>query len=333
MEVLPTMTSSTNSKYLNIKQAIISKLGDDYIDATNVNNNTYELRFNCPFCRENGDTHNDHKMYIRYDKLKPGVFWCHRCESKGRVALNDLIISGSVTDAYDLLNKYLSSDIVNDEEESEYYIIPKTKPSNNSMPYEYLKSRGITDEDIEYYNIRVGELDNKQFYGRIVIPNKVFSKRWTDMYIARTFLGDKIRYKNPSSSKSHSLVFNLHNIEDNCDRIIINEGVINSIIAGRDSVATFGKYVSSDQLKLILSKNPKKVYVSLDTDAKDIAIELCERIRKISNCKVYLVELPDNKDASDLGKDKYLEILDNSKEYVNKSIYLINNYINEKESY
>jgi phage gp37-like protein len=118
----------------------------------------------------------------------------------------------------------------------------------------------------------------------------------------------------------------------------MNEGAINSIIAGNDSIATYGKHVSDNQLRAILAKRPQKLYVSLDTDAENIAEELCSRIKAISDTKVYLVELPsvwsekDKKqkglDASDLGKERYLEYVNSAKEYTSSSIFSIEKYIN-----
>lgn len=128
----------------------------------------------------------------------------------------------------------------------------------------------------------------------------------------------------------------------NPDRLIINEGPINSIIAGRDSIATYGKFVSDIQLSMILKKKPKSVYVSLDTDARDKAEKLCSRIVSLSDAKVYLVELPevwdDEKqkmkglDASDLGKDKYEYYLSIARLYESSSMFFLENLFNEYRS-
>jgi DNA-binding LacI/PurR family transcriptional regulator len=160
----------------------------------------------------------------------------------------------------------------------------------------------------------------------------IISKFWTDMYNARTFINDPVRYKNPFSSKRNQIVFNLFRIKENCDRIILNEGAINSIIAGPDSVASFGKYISDEQLKMIIDKHPARIYVSLDTDAREKAEKLCNKLLSLSNSEIYLVELPDNKDASDLGREGYNYYIDTAKRYTNQSIYLIEKYISQLKS-
>ena len=314
------MCSTKIQNQNSLRDYIISQLGDDYLDAGHG-----ELRYKCPICEEEGRTFEDYKMYVHYLGKKAGLYWCHRCEAKGRITLDDTMSSGSTTEVYPFLLDYINNlNHLDEEEESDYFIIPKTVPTPNTMAWDYLINRGITPDLISYYNIRVSGLkDDPKLYGRIVIPNRIYSKNWTDVYVARSYIGDSVRYKNPKSSRAHELVFNLHNIEVGIPSLIINEGVINSIIAGRNSIATFGKHVSNEQLRLILEKRPDNIYVSLDTDAYDLALKLCQRITQISKVKVHLVELPDGKDASDLGKSEYLELVNSSKLYESKSIYLI----------
>lgn len=318
----------------NKKNYIISQMGEDYIDAGH-----FEMRYQCPFCMDQGLRYDDYKLYVNYVK---GVYWCHRCESTGVIEFDELLTQGSNSDAANYLEAFMKtlSGEESKEEESDYYMIPQKIPMPGTLAWDYLISRGISPVDMSFYSIRVPSLhDESKFYGRIIIPNRIISNIWTDLYVARTYIDDPIRYKNPSSSKAHDIVFNLHRIPDNPERIILNEGAINSIIAGTDSIATYGKHVSDTQLKAILAKHPQKIYVSLDTDAENIAEELCSRIKAISDTKAYLVELPsvwsekDKKqkglDASDLGKERYLEYVNSAKEYTSSSVFSIEKYINQ----
>lgn len=318
----------------NKKNYIISQMGEDYIDAGH-----FEMRYQCPFCMDQGLRYDDYKLYVNYVK---GVYWCHRCESTGVIEFDELLTQGSNSDAANYLEAFMKtlSSEESKEEESDYYMIPQKIPMPGTLAWDYLISRGISPVDMSFYSIRVPSLhDESKFYGRIIIPNRIISNIWTDLYVARTYIDDPIRYKNPSSSKAHDIVFNLHRIPDNPERIILNEGAINSIIAGTDSIATYGKHVSDTQLKAILAKHPQKIYVSLDTDAENIAEELCSRIKAISDTKTYLVELPsvwsekDKKqkglDASDLGKERYLEYVNSAKEYTSSSVFSIEKYINQ----
>lgn len=319
----------------NKRNYIISMLGEDYIPA-----GQGEMRYQCPFCEAQGRRYDDYKLYVN---SYSGKFWCHRCESKGRIQFDSLITSGSSTDVYGMLEQWMSDTVSSgnqdEEEESDYFLIPSGLPTPGTLAWDYLITRGITPVDMSFYNIRIpGINDPHHMFNRIVIPNRVISNIWTDMYVARTYVDDKIRYRNPSSSKAHDLVFNLHRIPDNPERIILNEGAINSIIAGTDSVATFGKHVSDAQLMSILAKNPKKVYVSFDTDARKLAEELCDKLISYGDCEVYLVELPEvtlpdgtkkGLDASDLGRQAYLDLVNSSRRYTSKSIFLIEKFIQD----
>lgn len=333
-----------------IKKRIISRLGTDYIDT-----DSYELRYQCPFCEEEGLKYEDYKFYVSYAYkkksskrvIKPGTYFCQRCQATGNLNNSGLDLSTSnaeegVSNIMDLLET-LSSDNEDTKDESDYFVIPNNKPTPGTLAWEYIMSRGITPPDISYYDIRVSDVNSPRYlFGRFIIPNRIYSNIWTDMFTGRTYVGDNRRYYNPPSSKKNEIVFNLHRIDNNPHRIIINEGPINSIIAGRDSVATYGKYVSDTQLSMILSKNPEHIYVSLDSDARDKAEQLCDRIVSLSDAIVHLVELPevwdDNKkemkglDASDLGKKLYEECLTNSKIYTNSSMYFIEEFLSHYES-
>ena len=73
----------------------------------------------------------------------------------------------------------------------------------------------------------------------------------------------------------------------------------------------------------------------MDVDAREIAEDLCNRLVSYGDAEVYLVELPtDDKhpkglDASDLGRQHYLEIVNSARRYTKKSIFLIEKFIEE----
>lgn len=320
-----------------LRDYVISLLGDDYLQATK-NNFRDELRYQCPFCEEEGRHNDDYKLYINTidGQSSSGKYQCKRCGATGTIKFDEYrkqSTSEGITKLLeDIYRDYhgdddLIEDWVSDEDEDDdYYVIPKNYPKKGTLAYDYILSRGITEEDIEFYNIRVPNLDSpKNMQGRFIVPNRVISKVWTDMYVARSYVGSKVRYKNPVSSAKSKIIFNYQNIEKGIENLIVNEGALNSIIAGRNSIALYGKVASDSQISMIVDKNPKNIYISLDTDAKPEAIELCSKlVGKVSDdTKVYLVDLPNGLDASDLGKSDYLDIVYNSKEFVNKDLYNI----------
>lgn len=307
-------------------QVIVDNLGDDYVTATEGN-----VAYHCPFCDEDGDTHTDKKLYINTNNMK---YICFRCGRHGTFKFLDRLQSNS--EVYDILEGMfdISGESLSEEEDDpELFYIPKHKPVEGTVAYDYITSRGITQEDIDFYDIRVSDLSQPQLYGRFIIPNKVQGKVFTDMFVARTYLNDPTRYKNSMGAKRNKIVFNLHRIPDNPPCIIINEGAINSIVAGRLSVATYGKFVSEEQIKMILSKNPKSIYCSLDTDAYKYTMKLCKRLKQLKpHLPVYIVELPEGKDACDLGRDAYMKCVLESKEYKDYSTYVVEKFLDSLES-
>lgn len=304
---------------------IIGLFGDDY----SIENETAgEISYHCPFCPSLGHRNDDKKLYVNTNKL---VYQCFRCESKG--SLNQKISSEFNT--VDIGKTFLDyiNDSSTDKEETSYFHISPVLLINekDSTGYKYMRDRGFTDEDIELYSMRLSGLDN--LIGRVIIPNEVISKNWTDMYVARTYIDHPNRYKNPANSKKSQILFNYHRIPDNPKYMILNEGPLNSIIAGKLSVASFGKVLSDTQLQMILDKHPEHLYVSYDTDAIEYALKVCDSVKSRSDIHVHLVELPevvsnttgDKKglDAVDLGRDKYYEIVFNTPEFINSKIYKI----------
>ena len=302
-------------------QYVISQFGSDYVIA---NEQAGEIAYECPFCPEHGIHKSGRKLYVNVNKLK---YNCFRCESRGSLAHN-LSKEFDRSDVYDTLLNYFTEDKKNEDEETTYFNISPMRliDYKDSTAYRYMRSRGFTDEDIDKYSMRIPQMDSP-LTGRVIVPNKIISKNWTDMYVARTFIGHSNRYKNPSNSRKSELLFNYHNIPDNPEYMILNEGPLNSIIAGDLSVASFGKTLSQYQRQMIFDKHPKKLYVSYDIDAIEKTIKLCDDLIGLSHIEIYLVELPevDGKglDAVDLGREKYLDIVFNSQRFINSRMYNI----------
>jgi DNA primase (bacterial type) len=283
---------------------VINKFGSNYFESGN------ELRYECPKCKSLGKTYHDKKLYVNCSTL---FYYCQRCNLKGKLFQE-----------YGVSNKYTVDDLFNkdkkvEEKESHYFEIPKTKliEYQNSEGYRYMISRGFTDEHFINYDFRI-DLD----VFRIVVPNKVIFNNFTDMYIARDYIGvSSQKYQNPYDVKKSEIVFNLDKIPNDPNQLIIHEGVLNAIIAGNNSIAIYGKYVSKDQYHMIMRKNPKKIYVSLDDDAIDNAIKFCDKLRKYYKGQVYLVKLPKGKDAVDLGNEGFMKILNKTFEYSSRNIF------------
>lgn len=301
------------------KEEILSQIRDRF-GSDILETSSDEVRVQCPYCRDSGRTYEDYKLYIN---ASTGQYWCHRCHSSGVLANSGFSYS-SVSDVYDIITS-----ISVDSDEQYLFKLPEKLAIDNISSLEYLKSRGISESDIYYYSIRVESmLSNSRLSGRVVIPNEVINFDFTDMYSARSYIGSDIRYLNSYGAHASSIVFNIHRIRDSASRIIINEGPINSIIAGRDSVATYGKYVSREKLRKILDKYPKEIVISLDKDAISESYNLANSIKKISSSiLVRIVDLPLGEDAASLGVDKYMKLVEQAEEYKSRLYYSIGKYI------
>ncbi len=296
------------------KQIIIANFGTDYIEDVVSN----DLRYQCPHCKELGKTVHDYKLYVSYKDL---VFHCFRCDWKGRLAVEDTYTEAASSKLLKTLAMFAQA-TTNDQTENDdaadtVYKLPSVIPDPADPAAIYLMSRGVTYDDILYYNMRVPTLDDPSYFlGRVAIPNRLIAGKWTDMYSARAYINLEPKYRNPKNSPRAKTVFNLHNIPQGAEQIIINEGVLTSIVAGRDSVATYGKAVTHDQILQIVNKQPKRIYVSLDNDAdpsrglyqdptRNKIDELIKKLLDLSGAEIYYVKMPPGKDAVDVGREVY----------------------------
>lgn len=209
------------------KYLIESKFGSDY----EFDNHSGEMIYHCPYCLELGKRNDDYKLYINSYK---GVYNCFRCGTSGRLVLDSdtkLITHqlGNLSELVDLFmnnefKKSKSSDVLFMKLPSyELYKYPDT------LAYQYMISRGITCTLMKQYNIRAFG-DDKLTKGRVILPNKIINKDWTDFYTARSIVDSvKPKYLNSDVVPKSEVVFNLHMINEGSD-IIINEGIINSYL-------------------------------------------------------------------------------------------------------
>jgi len=195
--------------------------------------------------------------------------------------------------------------------------------------YNYLKSRNLTDEDIEKYDIRVG-IGKYQF--RIIFP--IYNEQNQPIYfVARSILKNiKPKYLNSPVPKER-VVWNINNVNFNYP-VVVCEGIINAITVmkylnnGMQAVATLGKQLTEYQKK-ILSQFPKLIFC-FDGDVSESELR---KIIKGINTTIYYVKLPDKKDANDLDKVQFLYYFNNhkfklyDKNPLDRKMYIFNKYL------
>lgn len=283
-------------------EKIEDRFGTDYIITTKHN-----AAYNCPYCEEiRGKIDTDRKFMV---DLKTTLYWCFKCHTKGLLIKNR--VSNSERIIPYLMDYFKDSDddetynskrdmIIN----SELLELKDCEPiEKNTVAYEYLQKRHITDEQIKYYNIMNGIHNN---FGRIVIPNKVIVK-WTDFYQGRTYLNQPNKYLNPDGIDKTNIVFNLHNQNKNQKRIYVVEGIFSAIRAGKDAVSILGSSVSPVQIEKISNYEFEEIYCCLDGDSAGQLgnINLANELLSNTNSDIYIVKLPEKIDPADMGEIKF----------------------------
>lgn len=304
---------------INIEK-IESHFGTDYILTTKHN-----LAYNCPYCEEKrGKADTDHKFMV---DAKTTLYWCFKCHTKGLLIKNN--VSNSERIVPYLLDYFNVNENINEKNiEIENNLLEFKNVidiNTDSVAYEYLKNRKITDEQIIYYNLKNGINEN---FGRIMIPN-VLVANWTDFYQGRSYLGAKNKYSNPEDVDKSNIVFNLHNQKKNQNKVYIVEGIFSAIRGGKDCLSILGSSVSNVQIERIKKYNFKEIYCCLDGDSAGQLgnKQLANELQKNTDAKIYVVKLPEKEDPADLGEKDFKEYCEKYKyEFINNKLSSIFSY-------
>jgi DNA primase len=276
--------------------------------------NRGQISFNCPVC---DDDMNKHNLEINYIS---NVYKCWSC--------------GDVEGTHGPLGK-LFDKFGNKKQKKLYYILkPETAPikekkykklklpesftlfkdSHKIYPvrrqaYNYLQSRGITDEIIEKYGI--GFCDKGSHAGRIVVPSYDVNGE-LNYYVARSWdTHTKFKYKNPEAEKD-KIIFNEKLINWNND-IYLVEGVFDGFFLD-NSIPMLGKHMSEMLFDKVYNNAKGNVIIALDGDAWGNAIKLYHELNGGELYeKIKIVKLPKDQDVCDLRgniNEYFIEIKD-----------------------
>ena len=168
----------------------------------------------------------------------------------------------------------------------------------------FLKKRGITTQDIKRYNI--GYCTEGPYQNRIIVPS-YDSDGKLNYFVGRDFYASTLKYKNPPISKD-IIGFDLY--VNWSLPIILVEGVFDSISVKNNSLPLFGKTILPKLYQKIVEKKVKDIFIVLDSDAFDDAIQMTEKFVN-EGINVNFVKL-NGKDPNDLGYKSMITELDNS---------------------
>jgi len=286
-----------------------------------------QLLFHCPSCE-----HHKKKLSINVER---NLFKCWVCDYSGRNVFRIIKRFGTYTDKRDWSRLTQQVEIENFSEklfgvspqEEERLSLPeefislanKTLPPTATYPLNYLKSRGLTKEDIKRW--KIGYCSSGEYEGRVVFPSFNLNGN-LNYFVGRSYIGDWRRYINPSVRSD--VVFN-HLMLDFLKPVIIVEGVIDAIKAGTNSAPLLGSTLSETSILFSeIVKNDTTVYLALDSDASKKTERLIKLFLKY-DIELYVVDLQGTpyEDVGDMPKEEF-ERLKTEAEKLDAEKFLVN---------
>ena len=280
-----------------------------------------ELAFYCPFCN-----HHKQKLQVNTETQK---WHCWNCNSGGKKLTSllrkldvDRKIISIIREIYGDTNWTPQQD---DAETKVFIQLPKEfislseEPKGFNPEYKhamfYLTQRGIGMKEIIKYNI--GYCKEGLYSRRVIIPSYDLNGQ-LNYFISRSYYTEeKMKYKNPPISKN--IIAFESQINWN-EPIILCEGVFDAITIKRNAIPLLGKFPSKQLVEKIFMSGVSDIVISLDNDAINEALKAAEYFRK-QGINVKMMYLRD-KDASDMGYEKFYEELTKTKEFSSEELLL-----------
>ena len=255
--------------------------------------------FHCPFCN-----HRKPKLEINMATNEEGQnpWECWVCQTRGRTIRSLLRQLKTPRDQAAEILKYLPKGSQIQYKPQSIIELPKEyQPLDSAsttsvvanLVKKYLYERGLCDNDFIKYDI--GYCTSGEYGGRVVIPSYSASNQ-LNYFIARSYDGSYFKYKNPEASKDIIFFENLINWNQ---PIILCEGAFDAIAIRRNAIPILGKNISKSLYKKILTSPLTDIYIALDSDAQDKALEIAETFLNQGK-KVFMVDMKD-KDPSEMG--------------------------------
>jgi DNA primase len=269
--------------------------------------------FHCPFCN-----HRKPKLEInlKTDENGHNNFSCWVCQTRG-TTIKSLLRQLSIPrdEAIEVL-RYVPKDtqeytqvetVVELPAEYQPLHTASTTSVVANQVRRYLSSRGMTDYDILKYQI--GYCATGPFEGRIIIPSFTPTGK-LNFFIGRDFTNSKpIKYKLPQASRDLIFFENLINWNQ---PVVLCEGTFDAMAVKRNAIPLLGKTLQKELEKKLVTSPLEDIYIALDTDAKDQAFRISEKLLNQGK-RVFLLDL-DKKDPSEIGFEEFTTFIQTAKE-------------------
>ncbi len=263
----------------------------------------------CPYCN-----HHKPKLEINFSENKKGYnpWHCWVCNKKGTRISSLFKQCKASPEKFEELFK-----LIGNEREfkstvttttlklpEEYKKFKDITSSNieGRQALSYLKHRGITQDDIDKYNI--GYCSSGRYAKMVIIPS-YDSMGEMNYFTARSFEKDAYtKYRNPETSRD-IIPFEMF---INWDLpLVLCEGPFDAIAIKRNAIPLLGKNIQSNLMKKIVTSTVRKIYIALDQDARKQALNFAEKFINEGK-EVYLVEL-EGKDPSEMGFSQFTNLI------------------------
>jgi len=265
--------------------------------------------YHCPLCK-----HHKPKLEVNMSENSKGEnpWHCWVCDKKGKKLyqlFKAVEVSPEIMAELKAIVKYVGPET--DVQVETKVTLPKEfKPLTNIQKSNimgrhalaYIKSRGITEEDVLKYGI--GYCETGRYANMVIIPS--YDERGNINYFTgRSFEKEpSVKYRNPSVSRD-IIPFELF---INWDLpLILCEGPFDAIAIKRNVIPLLGKNIQTKLMKKIVMSSVEKIYIALDRDAQKQALDFCERLMQEGK-EVYLVDIQD-KDPSEMGFDNFTKLI------------------------
>ena len=284
-----------------------------------------EHLFSCPYCR-----HHKQKLSIN---VQNNVFKCWICDARGKNIRRIIRRFGSFNDlsewdavaGHDYSNKSIE-DLFSEEELGEqrqfiemptsfHTLTRKNKTPADLPAYNYLLNRGLSDKDILKY--KIGYCTAGPYKNRIIIPS-FDSEGYLNYFIARSYVGDKIKYKNPNVSKD--IVFNELSVDWDSD-IILTEGIFDAINTSNGVPILGSTLRETSRLFQKIVMHDSSVFVALDPDAEMKAMHMITNFLKY-DIEVWKMDVPHGKDLGSLSRKECEKIKEEAYMMNHEAYYL-----------
>ena len=259
-----------------------------------------QISVNCPYC---DDGKNKGNLEIN---IHEHVYKCWACsEYNGTHG-----VLGKLIDIFGTKNQKKTYDLFKPDEHKtkqveykklklpkEFISIKDANPLHipHKEVLKYIKTRGITDEMVEKYNI--GFATDGEYGGRIIIPSYGLDDE-INYFVSRAWFKTKNKYKNPEYPKE-TIIFNEKLIKWD-EPIYLCEGAIDGFFTP-NSVVLLGKVLSDLLFNTIYDKATSDVIICLDADAWKDAQKLYNQLNggRLRG-RVKILKLPKDSDIADL---------------------------------